>query len=304
MRKDCLLTEFLRENIASLEHLYPTAEARNIVLMLCEAVIGTRNYTHIVEPGYVIDRRKLPKLEEGMARLREGEPVQYVIGKAEFCGRVFQVNSDTLIPRPETEMLCREAIKMAKQLQRFRSPYGRDAEPVRILDLCTGSGNIAWTLALSVPGVRVVGVDISEGALAVAAAQPFKEEVRTAGAGAPVFVRGDVLDTEQEFAYGPFDIVLSNPPYIMEKEKPQLRRNVLDYEPASALFVPDDDPLLFYRAVSRWSERFLAKEGKGMTEINECLGAETAALFRDAGWREVTRIKDFFDRSRFIFYMK
>ena len=163
MRKDCLLTEFLRENIASLEHLYPTAEARNIVLMLCEAVIGTRNYTHIVEPGYVIDRRKLPKLEEGMARLREGEPVQYVIGKAEFCGRVFQVNSDTLIPRPETEMLCREAIKMAKQIQRFRSPYGRDAEPVRILDLCTGSGNIAWTLALSVPGVRVVGVDISEG---------------------------------------------------------------------------------------------------------------------------------------------
>ena len=304
MRKDLLLTEFLRENIASLEHLYPTAEARNIVLMLCEEMLGTKNYTHIVEPGYLVDRRKLPKLEQGMERLRKGEPIQYVIGKTEFCGRVFRVNAETLIPRPETELLCREAIKMAKQIQRFRSPFGKGAEPVRILDLCTGSGNIAWTLALSVPGARVVGVDISEGALKVAAEQPFGPEVRAAGAVAPSFVRADVLDTEQDFAHGPFDIVLSNPPYIMEKEKPLLRRNVLDYEPASALFVPDEDPLLFYRAISRWSERFLTKEGRGMTEINECLGAETAALFREAGWREVSRIKDFFDRSRFVSYMR
>ena len=304
MRKEVRLTEFLRDSIASLEHLYPTAEARNIVLMLCEELIGTKSYTHIVEPEYVIDRRKLPKLEEGMERLRKGEPIQYVIGKTEFCGRVFRVTADTLIPRPETELLCREAIKMAKQLQRFRSPYGKDAEPVRILDLCTGSGNIAWTLALSVPGVRVVGVDISEGALKVASGQSFAANLRATGSVAPVFVRADVLDTEQEFPHGPFDIVLSNPPYIMEKEKPLLRHNVLDYEPASALFVPDDDPLLFYRAVSRWSERFLTKEGKGITEINECLGPDTEALFREAGWREVTRIKDFFDRSRFIAYMK
>lgn len=304
MRKELLLTEFLRDSTASLEHLYPTAEARNIVLMLCEELLGTKNYTHIVEPGYLIDRRKLPKLEAGMERLRNGEPVQYVIGKTEFCGRVFRVNADTLIPRPETELLCREAIRMAKQIQRFRSPFGKGAEPVRILDLCTGSGNIAWTVALSVPGVRVVGVDISEGALKVAAEQPFGPELRAAGAVAPSFVRADVLDAEQAFPHGPFDIVLSNPPYIMEKEKPLLRRNVLDYEPASALFVPDDDPLLFYRAVSRWSERFLTKEGRGITEINECLGPDTEALFREAGWREVTRIKDFFDRSRFVSYVR
>ena len=304
MRKALLLTDFLRESIASLDHLYPTAEARNIVLMLCEEVIGTKNYTPIVEPEYVIDRRKLPKLEEGMKRLCEGEPVQYVIGKTEFCGRVFRVTPDTLIPRPETELLCREAIRMARQIRQFRSPYGKDAEPVRILDLCTGSGNIAWTLALDVPGVRVVGVDISEGALQVAAGQSFTAELRTTGAVAPVFVRADVLDTEQDFAHGPFDIVLSNPPYIMEKEKPLLRRNVLAYEPASALFVPDDDPLLFYRAVSRWSDRFLTREGKGMVEINECLGTETEGLFREAGWREVGRIRDFFDKSRFVFFAR
>lgn len=304
MRKELLLTEFLRDSTASLEHLYPTAEARNIVLMLCEELIGTRNYTHIVEPEYVIDRRKLPALEAGMARLREGEPIQYVIGKTEFCGRVFRVTADTLIPRPETELLCREAIRMAGQIQRFRSPYGRGAEPVRILDLCTGSGNIAWTLALSVPGARVVGVDISEGALKVASAQPFAAEIKASGAVAPVFVQADILDTEQAFPHGPFDIVLSNPPYIMEKEKPLMRRNVLDYEPASALFVPDEDPLLFYRAILRWSERFMTPEGKGMTEINESLGAETEALFRGEHWREVSQIRDFFDKSRFIFYAK
>ena len=304
MRKELLLTDFLRESTASLEHLYPTAEARNIVLMLCEEVIGTRNYTHIVEPGYLIDRKKLPRLEEGMERLRKGEPIQYVTGRTEFCGRFFRVTSDTLIPRPETEMLCREAIRMAKQIQRFRSPYGRDAEPVRILDLCTGSGNIAWTLALSVPGVRVVGVDLSEGALKVAGSQPFAAELKATGSQAPVFVRADVLDTEQEFPYGPFDIVLANPPYIMEKERPLLRRNVLEYEPSSALFVPDEDPLIFYRAIARWADRFLEKDGKGMTEINECLGAETEALFRAGGWREVARIRDFFDKPRFIFFAR
>lgn len=304
MRKEVLLTDFLRESTASLEHLYPTAEARNIVLILCEALIGTKNYTHIVEPECVIDRRKLPQLQAGMERLQKGEPIQYVTGKTEFCGRIFHVTPDTLIPRPETELLCREAIKMAKQIQRFRSPYGRSAEPVRILDLCTGSGNIAWTLALSVPGARVVGVDISDGALEVAKNQPFTANLKAIGALAPVFVKADVLDAEQEFPHGPFDIILSNPPYIMEKEKPQLRRNVLDYEPASALFVPDEDPLLFYRAISRWSDRFLTKEGKGMTEINECLGFETETLFREGGWREVTQIRDFFDKSRFVFYSR
>ena len=299
-----LLTDFLKKGIAALEPLYPTAEARSIVLMLCEAVIGTKNYTHIVDPQYQIDKKGEQPLAEAMVRLQAGEPIQYVIGKTEFCGRSFHVNRDVLIPRPETELLVREAVKLADMTRRIRIPFGKSAEPVRVLDLCTGSGNIAWSVALAVPGARVVGVDISEKALEVARSQNFSQELKAKGALAPTFVAADVLDTEQEFNYGSFDLILSNPPYIMEKEKPLLRLNVLDYEPASALFVPDDDPLLYYRAIARWSDRFLSAEGKGLTEINEVLGKETLAVFGDAGFGQTDIVTDFYDKNRFIFYMK
>ena len=299
-----LLTDFLKEGIAALEPLYPTAEARSIVLMLCEAVIGTKSYTHIVDPQYEIDKKGAQPLAEAMVRLQAGEPIQYVIGKAEFCGRSFRVTSDVLIPRPETELLVREAVKLADMTRRMRIPFGKSAEPVRVLDLCTGSGNIAWSVALSVPGARVVGVDISEKALEVARGQNFSQELKEKGALAPTVVAADVLDTEQEFNFGSFDLILSNPPYIMEKEKPTLRRNVLDYEPAIALFVPDENPLLFYKAISRWSQRFLSPEGKGLTEINEVLGKETLAVFEGAGFPQSDIVTDFYDKNRFIFYTR
>ncbi len=299
-----LLTEFLKKGVAALEPLYPTAEAKSIILMLCEEMIGTKSYTHIVEPQYQIDKKGEQPLAEALVRLQAGEPIQYVIGRAEFAGRSFRVTKDVLIPRPETELLVREAIKIAGRIKRMRIPYGKSAEPVRVLDLCTGSGNIAWSVALGVPGSRVVGVDISEKALEVARSQNFSAELKSTGALAPTFVAADVLDTEQEFNYGSFDLILSNPPYIMEKEKPQMRRNVLGYEPSEALFVPDDDPLLFYRAIARWSERFLSPEGKALTEINEVLGKETADLFRSSGFQEVNLVTDFYDKNRFVFYMK
>ena len=299
-----LLVDFLKKGIAALEPLYPTAEARNIVLMLCEEVIGTKNYTHIVEPGYQIDKKGEKPLAEALVRLQAGEPIQYVIGSTEFCGRRFHVNADVLIPRPETELLVREAVKLAGRVKRMRAAYGKSADPVRVLDLCTGSGNIAWSVALGVPGARVVGVDISEGALQVARSQNFSAELKQTGALAPTFVAADVLDPEQEFNYGPFDLILSNPPYIMESEKGLLRRNVLDYEPSGALFVSDEDPLLFYRAIARWSHRFLSPEGKGLTEINEVLGKETEAVFRDSGFSETSLVTDFYDKNRFVFYMK
>jgi len=299
-----LLVDFLKKGVAALETLYPTAEARAIVLMLCEEIIGTKNYTHIVEPQYKIDKKGEAPLAEALVRLQAGEPIQYVIGRTEFAGRSFHVTPDVLIPRPETELLVREAIKIAGRIQRMRAAYGKSAEPVRVLDLCTGSGNIAWSVALSVPGARIVGVDVSEAALAVARSQNFSSELKSTGALAPTFVAADVLDTEQEFNYGPFDLILSNPPYIMEKERPLLRRNVLDYEPAGALFVSDEDPLLYYRAIARWSHRFLSPEGKGLTEINEVLGKETETLFADSGFSQTSLVTDFYDKNRFVFYAK
>jgi release factor glutamine methyltransferase len=299
-----LLADFLKNSVSALEPLYPAAEARGIVLMLCEALIGTKSYTHIVEPAYQIDKKDEQPLSDALARLVAGEPVQYVLGKAEFCGRTFHVTPAVLIPRPETELLVREAVKLADMTRRMRIPFGKSAEPVRVLDLCTGSGCIAWSVALSVPGVQVVGVDISDEALDVARNQPFAQELKETGAVAPVFVKADVLDTEQAFDFGPFDLILSNPPYVMEKEKAQMRPNVLEHEPAQALFVSDEDPLVFYRAIARWSQRFLSPEGKGLTEINEALGKETAEVFRGFGFSQSETESDFFDKNRFVFYMR
>lgn len=299
-----LLAEFVKAGTKALESLYPQKEARSIVLMLCEEVLGTENYTHIVEPEFKIDDKKLPELEAAMERLKKMEPVQYVLGHTEFYGRTFKVDPAVLIPRPETELLCRDAIKLGMRVYRMRSPYGKNAEPVRILDLCTGSGCIAWTMALSIPGSRVTAVDISDAALNVAAGQDFASELKSKETFKPEFIKADVLDSEQEIELGPFDMVLSNPPYIMESEKEDMRRNVLEYEPESALFVPDDDPLLFYRAIARWSQRFMSPDGVGLSEVNESLARQTETVFKAAGYAHTEIVRDLSDKNRYIIYHK
>lgn len=299
-----LLAEFVKAGTKALESLYPQKEARSIVLMLCEEVLGTENYTHIVEPEFKIDDKKLPELEAAMERLKKMEPVQYVLGHTEFYGRTFKVDPAVLIPRPETELLCRDAIKLGMRVYRMRSPYGKNAEPVRILDLCTGSGCIAWTMALSIPGSRVTAVDISDAALEVAAGQDFASELKSKETFKPEFIKADVLDSEQEIELGPFDMVLSNPPYIMESEKEDMRRNVLEYEPESALFVPDDDPLLFYRAIARWSQRFMSPDGVGLSEVNETLARQTETVFKAAGYAHTEIVRDLSDKNRYIVYHK
>ena len=299
-----LLAEFVKAGTKALESLYPQKEARSIVLMLCEEVLGTENYTHIVEPEFKIDDKKLPELEAAMERLKKMEPVQYVLGHTEFYGRTFKVDPAVLIPRPETELLCRDAIKLGMRVYRMRSPYGKNAEPVRILDLCTGSGCIAWTMALSIPGSRVTAVDISDAALEVAAGQDFASELKSKETFRPEFIKSDVLDSEQEIELGPFDMVLSNPPYIMESEKEDMRRNVLEYEPESALFVPDDDPLFFYRAIARWSQRFMSPDGVGLSEVNETLARQTETVFKAAGYAHTEIVRDLSDKNRYIIYHK
>ena len=298
-----LLKDFIKEGTARLESLYPTSEARNIVLMLCEDRIGTKSYTHLVEPEFAIKDKNLGPLREDLDRLASGEPIQYVIGKTEFCGLEFKVTPDVLIPRPETEILCREAIKVGSRIQRMRQAYG-DSYPVRILDLCTGSGCIAWTVALNIPGAVVVGTDISEKAIMVAMEQDFQSALKETGALAPQFKIADVFGDPDSFGLGKFDLILSNPPYIKDSEKERMRPNVLNFEPHSALFVPDEDPLVFHHAIARWSSALLSNEGTGMTEINEELGNPTREVFVDAGFTNAEVIKDFYDKTRFIFYSK
>lgn len=273
-----LLSQFIRESTAALEALYPPQEAKGLVVRLDEHILGVSSYAHIVEPGLEVPADKLPALSAALGRLLSGEPLQYVLGVQEFCGRPFRVSPSVLIPRPETEQLVQEAEQGLRP-------------GTRVLDLCTGSGCIAWTLALDVPGCSVTAVDISEEALDVARGQ-FPEPA------GPLFIQADVLDVPEAFPGAPFDLIVSNPPYIRESEKARMHRNVLEHEPELALFVPDSDPLLFYRAISLWARRFLSPGGRCIVEINEELGEETAALF--AGLGHVRVIRDLFSRERFV----
>ena len=281
-----LLAQFIREGTAALGALYDPREAAGLVQRLCNGVLGVSSYAHIVEPSLEVPPCDLPRLQEGLTRLLEGEPLQYVLGYQEFCGRRFKVSPSVLIPRPETE-----------ELAAIASGWLRHGG--RALDLCTGSGCIAWTLALDAPGAIVTGVDVSEVALTVAGSQ-FEDSTPNR----PVFIRADVLAVSEEFPGAPFDVLTANPPYIRESEKQFMHRNVLEHEPELALFVPDADPLLFYRATAEWARRFLKPEGRGIVEINEQLGAETAAVFEAAGLKEVTILSDFRQKERFISFSK
>ncbi len=259
-----------------------------------------------------------------LERLAEGCPLQYVLGFTEFCGLRVRVAPGCLIPRPETEEmvslivdrfgepLTPEVLPTSQLEGRgdhfgpFLHPTsqktGRGAhaalvdedsglhDPANILDLCTGSGCIAYALADAFPGAQVFACDLSEAALAIAC----KQRVKLPGA-RPVFFQADVLG-DPPAGLPKFDLIVSNPPYVMESERAEMRRNVLDYEPAEALFVPDDDPLRFYAAIRRWADALLAPGGELWLEINEKLGPRTAALFSGS----VELLRDLSGKDRFL----
>ena len=326
-----LLKQLINTGIETISQLYPEREAREMVFVLLEHQIGTKRHTHIVEPGYEVSDDGASAAITAFGRMASGEPLQYVTGVADFYGRQFRVSPDVLIPRPETEILCREALSYGTNRQMLQWPpptswappvpaaagcslqkptglfadrsrgWKDTADTFKILDLCTGSGCIAWTLALEMPGSEVTAVDISDGALAVASSQDFSEEIDRTSAVSPVFVKADVLAGPSVSGLsGRYDILVSNPPYVMDKEKALMRPNVLDHEPHLALFVSDEDPLVFYRAIAGWALAVLKPDGNGIVEINEALGLQTADLFRAAGLRDVKVIKDLSDRDRFV----
>ena len=283
-----LLRDLIGKGFETISQAFPEREAREMVLMFLQHRIGTSRHTHILEPAYEVSEEACVEAMSAFERMASGEPIQYIIGKAYFYDREFNVTPDVLIPRPETELLVREALNWARLSGR---------KSMRIADLCTGSGCIAWSMALELPGSEVTAVDISDGALAVAAGQRFDEvPVNTL---APKFIKADVLASPPD-GLGDFDMILSNPPYVMDKEKVLMRKNVLDHEPHLALFVSDDDPLVFYRAVASCAKQLLKADGIGIVEINEALGLETAAVFSQAGFTDTSVICDLSDRPRFV----
>ena len=291
------LVELIRKGVETISVLYPEGEAKEMVFAYMEDIFGFKRYKHVLEPEFEMSDADAARAIADFGRMAAGEPLQYVTGKAYFYGREFRVSPDVLIPRQETELLIGELL----------SSKASDV-PSRALDLCTGSGCIAWTLALELPGFRVDAIDISQGALTVASSQDFSNEIYSTGAFPPLFIKADVLTGPTPFmeAHGPckYDIIVSNPPYVMDREKELMRPNVLDHEPHLALFVPDDDPLIFYRAVAGWASQLLADNGVGIVEINEALGSETARVFQDSGFSSVVVLKDLHDKDRFVKFIK
>lgn len=272
------LAAFRKHAVQSLAPLYEEREAGSIVDMLLSGRLGLASYAYVTEP-----EREIPTdvLEEDLRRLLAGEPVQYILGFAEFYSRKFKVSPAVLIPRPETEELVEAVIR------------ARGSEPgLKVLDLCTGSGCIAWALAFELREAEVIAVDISAPALDIARGQ-FEGKVD--------FVQADVL-AETLPLDGPFDVIVSNPPYILGEEKLDMRSNVLDYEPDIALFAPDSDPLAFYRAIARHAERLLAPGGLAVLEINPLLAEQTAALY--AGFSSVNILQDISRRPRFVTFRR
>lgn len=288
------IRELIKKGVETISVTFPEREAREMVLLYLEDVHGIKRLIHILEPSAEVSDDIAEAALAAFARMASGEPMQYIIGMAHFYGREFNVSPSVLIPRPETELLCREVINHHGRMRSVcRNP--------KILDMCTGSGCIAWTLALELVGAKVTAVDVSDGALAVAVSQDFNEEMAQTGADAPRFVKADVLgDLPAEVTGQSFDIIVSNPPYVMDSEKALMRANVLEHEPHIALFVPDEDPLIFYYAVARWASCLLAPGGIGVVEINEALGQQTADVFRSAGFVHVEVLSDLNERDRFV----
>lgn len=301
-----LLKELILKGTETISSLYPDGEAKEMVYAFLEHHLGTKRHTHIIEPMYEVADDLAEGALSAFQRMASGEPLQYVTGLADFYGRQFRVTPDVLIPRPETEILCHNVLTEGMGCQAcgdgIFAPSRRGRGPQNILDLCTGSGCIAWTLALEMPGAEVTAVDISDGALAVASSQDFSGEIARTGSTAPKFVKADVLAGPS--LSGQYDILVSNPPYVMDKEKELMRPNVLDHEPHLALFVSDDDPLLFYRAIAQWALVVLKIGGYGIVEINEALGPQTADIFQSAGFCNVKIVKDLADRDRFVSFRR
>ena len=220
-------------------------------------------------------------VKQAVSRLLNNEPIQYVIGSTTFCGNTFCVNPSVLIPRPETEQLVDMATDIADL-----------PEHVSIMDACTGSGCIAISIKKKRPDWEVYACDISAEAL-----QTARENAKANGAEVH-FTHTDVLS--DKLPTGPFDIMVSNPPYVMDKEKSSMEPHVLKREPHLALFVTDDEPLIFYRALAQWGQRSLSSEGWMLAEINPLLSQETKALFEAQQYRDCTIINDNYGKERFI----
>ena len=259
---------------------YPDSEALSLAKMLLTEAFGFSTLELYGGKDKEISGNRLRDLHEMLSRLKKNEPIQYIIGTESFCGLTFEVNPNVLIPRPETQELVRWIEADWKSV------------PCRILDIGTGSGCISISLAKFLEDAKVESWDISEGALQVARRNCVRNEVEV------LLRQQDVLSAVPEGEL--YQVIVSNPPYICEKEKVDMDANVLDWEPETALFVPDADPLLFYRKIAELGVSMLCEGGALYFEINRAYGEETLRMLEGLGYRQLELRKDDFGNDRMI----
>ena len=268
--------------LAELASYYDKRELRQIVFMLLEKVTKRSRASLMAEPTLQFSVTEEKKIDEAVVKLKNNVPIQQILGESFFHGLNFKVSSDVLIPRPETEELVdwvMESLPLTPQ--------------AHILDIGTGTGCIAITISKLWPKAIVSAFDISTKALAIAQQNAHNNNVKID------FINENILSPQRQ-PIALWDVIVSNPPYIMACEKETMEPHVLEHEPALALFVPDDDPLLFYKAIANYAQQHLRSGGMLFFEINAALAAETKQVLLDSGFKEVTLRKDFFGKNRFI----
>jgi release factor glutamine methyltransferase len=274
----------LRDNmIRDLYGIYPENECLNLVHWLFHSVAGIEKKDFSLDPGRLIEEKIKAELLEKLGELMAHKPIQYVTGTAYFHDLELAVNPSVLIPRPETE-----------DLVKWVADDNKEKAGLKVLDIGTGSGCIILALGKLLKQPHLTAVDISGEAIKTASGNAIKYDTRVD------FKIADIFEENEWDMLGTYDLIISNPPYVRESEKRGMKANVLDYEPSVALFVPDDDPLLFYRTIAKFSKNHLSGNGKLYLEINENLGKEIIMLLEDEGFSEIILKKDMLGKERMI----
>ena len=278
------IQQFKKEFFNKLNELYPTTEIQSFFNLLGEFKLKLSRIEVALQPDFEIPKTDLEFLRKALTGLKNQIPIQYIIGETEFYGLPFKVNKNVLIPRPETEELVNWILENSK-LQTSNSK-------LNILDIGTGSGCIPITLAKNLPNATIYALDISSEALKTAKTNAELNNVTIN------FIEADILSLPE--LPQKFDIIVSNPPYVRVFEKEQMQHNVLEHEPHVALFVEDNNPLLFYDKIADLAKNHLSKDGHLYFEINQYLGKETVALLASKGFKNIELKKDMFGADRMV----
>lgn len=278
------LKEYKIQFANELSGIYDSQEIDSFFYIVLEAFHQMKRVDLVLNDALELDAMQLFQWETVLSQLKEEKPIQYILGETEFFGLPFYVNENTLIPRPETEELLDWIIQCINE--KFKT------EKIKILDIGTGTGCIAVSLAKNLTNAEVYALDVSEKALEIAHKNANRNNVSV------TFLSQSILETEDLLRE--FHIIVSNPPYVRNLEKQEIKKNVLDFEPHLALFVEDNDPLLFYRKITQLAKKNLSDRGMLFFEINQYLGKEMIRLLQDYNFSDIELKKDIYGNDRMI----